>query len=53
MSSSSIIVDVSLGQTRVAVIEDSDLVEIYVEDNKHSSMVGNIYKGKEVVALEK
>lgn len=46
MSNSSIIVDVSFGQTRVAVVEDNELVEIYVEDNKHSSMVGNIYKGK-------
>lgn len=48
MSNSSIIVDVSFGQTRVAVVEDSELVEIYVEDSKHTSMVGNIYKGKVV-----
>lgn len=48
MSNSDIIVDISYGQTRVALVEDSELVEIYVEDNKHSSMVGNIYKGKVV-----
>ncbi len=46
MSNSSIIVDTGFGQTRVAVVEDNELVEIYVEDTKHTSMVGNIYKGK-------
>lgn len=42
----SIIVDVSFGQTRVAQVEEGELVEIYIEDNQHTSIVGNIYKGK-------
>lgn len=48
MAKNSIIVDVSFGQTRVALVEDSELAEIYVEDNKHTSIVGNIYKGRVV-----
>ncbi|WAM32140.1 Rne/Rng family ribonuclease [Caldicellulosiruptor naganoensis] len=40
-----IIVDVSFGETRVAVLEDKELVEIYVERQDQQSIVGNIYKG--------
>lgn len=46
--SNNIIVDVSFGQTRVAVVEDGELVELYIEDSEHTSMVGNIYLGKVV-----
>lgn len=42
---SEIIVDVSFGETRVAVLEDKELVEIYIERNDQQSIVGNIYKG--------
>jgi len=40
-----IVVDVSFGQTRAAVLEDNELVEIYMEDQEDQSIVGNIYKG--------
>lgn len=40
-----IVVDISFGQTRVAVLEDNELVEIYMEDQEDQSIVGNIYKG--------
>jgi len=42
---SEIIVDVSFNQTRVAVLEDKELVEIYIEREDSQSIVGNIYKG--------
>ncbi len=32
--------------TRVAVLEDSKLVELYIERPKHVDLVGNIYKGR-------
>lgn len=41
-----LIVDASLNQYRVALLEDDDLVEVYFETNEDSSIVGNIYKGK-------
>ena len=40
-----IIVDISFGQTRAAILEDGELVEIYMEDLEVQSIVGNIYKG--------
>ncbi|NLY43665.1 MAG: Rne/Rng family ribonuclease [Clostridiaceae bacterium] len=44
--SNEIIVDVSMGQTRVALLEDKELVELYVESPEHQGMVGNIYRGR-------
>ena len=41
-----IIVDASLNQTRVALLEDGDLVEVYTEWESNRRMVGNIYKGR-------
>ncbi|AOT72766.1 Rne/Rng family ribonuclease [Geosporobacter ferrireducens] len=41
-----IVVDASLNQTRVALLEDGDLVEIYIERESNRRMVGNIYKGR-------
>ncbi|KXG77048.1 Rne/Rng family ribonuclease [Thermotalea metallivorans] len=41
-----IIVDSSLNQTRVALMEDRELVEIYVEREDNKRTVGNIYKGR-------
>lgn len=40
-----IIVDVSFGQTRAALLEDHELAEIYIEGQEEQSIVGNIYKG--------
>ncbi|MFZ5969536.1 MAG: Rne/Rng family ribonuclease [Bacillota bacterium] len=41
-----IIVDSSLNQTRVALLEDRELVEIYCERESSRRTVGNIYKGR-------
>lgn len=41
-----IIVDVGTEETRVALLEDKELVEIYIERTHHERLVGNIYRGK-------
>jgi ribonuclease G len=41
-----IVVNVSLGETRAAVLEDERLVELYVERDSSERIVGNIYKGR-------
>lgn len=43
---SEIIVDVGAEETRVALLEDKELVEIYIERNHQERLVGNIYRGK-------
>jgi ribonuclease G len=49
--SNEIIVDISMGQTRVALLEDKELVELYIEGPAHQGMVGNIYRGKVISVL--
>jgi ribonuclease G len=41
-----IIVNVAEEETRVAVLEDQTLVEIYIERSLNQRLVGNIYKGR-------
>lgn len=41
-----ILVNVEFDETRVAVIEDGKLVEMYIERPQSQRLVGNIYKGK-------
>ncbi|MBC8213554.1 MAG: Rne/Rng family ribonuclease [Candidatus Marinimicrobia bacterium] len=41
-----IFINVSAGSTRIAIVEDEKLVELYIELPHHQRMVGNIYKGK-------
>ena len=41
-----ILANVTPTATRVAVLEDSKLVELYIERPKHVDLVGNIYKGR-------
>ena len=43
---SEIIVDVGLNERRVALLEDKELVEIFIERNDSERLVGNIYRGK-------
>jgi hypothetical protein len=43
-----IIVNASMTQTRVAVLEDGHLVELMIDDVKARSIAGNIYKGRVV-----
>ena len=41
-----IIINVSLGETRAAILEDNALVELYVERPENERMVGDLYKGR-------
>ena len=41
-----IFINESMGETRIAIQEDSQLVEVYIEKQDKHRMVGNIYKGK-------
>ncbi len=44
--SKQLIVDIGVGGNRVALLEDEDLAEIYIEKPGTERMVGNIYRGK-------
>lgn len=46
-----IIVNSSPNLIRIAIIEDSHLAEIFIEDKQRSSIVGNIYKGRVIKVL--
>ena len=41
-----IFINVSAGSTRIAIADDKEIVELYLELPDHQRMVGNIYKGK-------
>ena len=41
-----IFINESMGETRIAIQEDGQLVEVYVERHDKQRMVGNVYKGK-------
>ena len=41
-----ILINESMGESRIAIIEDGTLVEVYIEKQDQQRMVGNIYKGK-------
>ena len=40
-----ILVDINHQQSRIAITEDQDLKEFYIERQDHQRLVGNIYKG--------
>ncbi|MBE3101290.1 MAG: ribonuclease G, partial [Firmicutes bacterium] len=44
--SKKIIIDIHHEQTRVAFLENDDLVELYIEGGENQRVVGNIYRGK-------
>lgn len=46
-----LIVNVTLGETRVARLENGVVAEVYIERAREASVVGNIYKGKVVRVL--
>ncbi|AKF06153.1 Rne/Rng family ribonuclease [Sandaracinus amylolyticus] len=46
MAQNTIVISVDVGETRVALIENGILAEIYVERERDRSPVGNIYLGK-------
>jgi ribonuclease G len=43
-----IIINASIGETRIAILENGRLVELYVEQPENERMVGDIYLGKVV-----
>ncbi len=43
-----IIINASIGETRIAILEDGKLVELFVEKPERERMVGDIYLGKVV-----
>jgi len=49
--SNEIIINVTRQETRVALLEDRVLAEIYIERTKDRGIMGNIYKGKVVKVL--
>ncbi len=48
---SELIINVTSYETRVALLEDRVLAELYIERTKDRGIVGNIYKGKVVKVL--
>ncbi|MDA8387404.1 MAG: Rne/Rng family ribonuclease [Nitrospiraceae bacterium] len=45
-ATNSILVNVTGQETRLALLENGQVVEVHVERRKHASLAGNIYKGK-------
>ena len=41
-----IYINVSIGSTRIAILENNVLIELYIDIADHKRMVGNIYRGK-------
>lgn len=48
---SELIVNVGAGENRVALLEDNELAEIYIENSNSVRLVGNIYRGKVMSVL--
>jgi ribonuclease G len=48
---SEILINVTQGEIRVALLEGGQVVEFYIERKRGASLVGNIYKGKVVKIL--
>ena len=48
---SEILINVTRGEIRVALLEGGQVVEFYIERKRDASLVGNIYKGKVVKIL--
>ncbi len=49
--SKEILINVSLQETRSAVVENGQVVELYIERHRDRGIVGNIYKGRVVRVL--
>ncbi|HAY20974.1 MAG TPA: Rne/Rng family ribonuclease [Desulfobacterales bacterium] len=48
---SELIINVSPFESRVALIENGNVVELYIERDSASSLIGNIYKGRVIKVL--
>ena len=51
LMSSEILINVNSGETRVALLENGVLVELYIERSSEKGITGNIYKGRVVRVL--
>lgn len=51
MSDNSLIINSSPSETRVALLENGQPVEVYIERGKSAGVVGNVYRGKVVRVL--
>jgi ribonuclease G len=47
----SILINVTMDETRVALLEGGQVVEVYIERKRDASLVGNIYKSKVIKIL--
>ena len=45
-STSKLLINSTMGCTRIALLEDNNLVDLFIDRPDHKRMVGNIYKGK-------
>ena len=41
-----VLMDAGMGEVRLAVLEDGELAEFYIEKREDESILGNIYRGK-------
>jgi ribonuclease G len=46
MASSTLVINVDIGETRVALIEQGNITELFIEREAERSPVGNVYLGK-------
>ncbi|KNF09442.1 ribonuclease G [Gottschalkia purinilytica] len=46
-----IIIDIGLNENKVAMVENDELVEVYIEQDDNKRVTGNIYKGRVVNVL--
>ncbi|MDR5657898.1 Rne/Rng family ribonuclease [Serpentinicella sp. ANB-PHB4] len=46
-----ILVDVGVSESRLALLEDNNLVEFYIERKNNKKIVGNVYKGRVINVL--
>jgi len=49
--SKELFINVDNFETRIALVENGNMSELYIERNKNKSLVGNIYKGKIINVL--
>ena len=48
-----LIINVAEHETRVALLEDGNIAELYVDRGDDSNIAGNIYKGRVLGSLKK
>ena len=46
MSTSKLLINSTMGSTRIALVENDILFDLFIDLPDHKRMVGNIYKGK-------